>query len=156
MFIRPYESVDAPKLRLLLEAFQCETGNHLTASRQAILALRDLESAVDMAVVAEDKHRLVGFQAGHRYRNDADEFRAAGTIELAVGYVVPEKRRLGIAKLLASRFMQESSSIGITAFLTCIEERNKAPLTLFRKQGFEEVGSYQDGRHTYLVLKKSV
>ena len=150
--LRPARAADIPSLVLLSLAMLEENGRHeprLTphADAPAGLAERHAKEIADPScavIVAEEKPGLlIGMASGQLGRGDA--LRRSIRVAVTTGcFVVPPRRRRGIARRLADRVAQALVDLGAYELRLHVVAKNAASLAFWSSLGYEPVEDLLD------------
>ena len=102
-----------------------------------------------ITVLALHKDRIVGFKIGYSYNDN--------TFYSWIGGVLPNYRRIGIAKSLATHQSEAAKNQGFTKLRTKSMNRFKPMMIFNLQQGFDIVKCYtNDSGQTKIVFEKSI
>lgn len=150
--IRPARAADVPSLVLLSLSMLAENGRHEPRlaphpDAAASLATRHLEEVCDprhVVLVAEEKPGLlVGLAAGQLGRGDGLR-RPARDATITACFVVPPRRRRGLARRLADRVADALVVRGADELRLHVVAKNAGSLAFWSSLGYEPVEELLD------------
>ena len=107
-----------------------------------------VDNDISTYILAEERGKLLGY---------IGMWSVLGECQINNVAVDPEKRQEGIGSLLLGAVIRSTEESGVTYWILEVREGNEAAIALYKKFGFEVVGSrpnYYDDGETALLMSR--
>jgi L-amino acid N-acyltransferase YncA len=119
--------------------------------------MNEISRGLDNCVLALLDGQVVGFNITHLYKNNADNYRRNGSLELSQVYVSLEHRNKGVGKSLDSFCIELAEDESqVMEVITIVDSNSAANIRLKKRMGFRKTAQFSEGGSNYLVFKKKI